>query len=383
MEVAVVGGGIIGVASAYYLADRGVDVTVFDKGTPGNGSTGRANGGIRAQFTSAVSVALSLESMDVWQRFDDLFGMDIEYRRTGYLFLARTAETAARFREHVSLQNDLGVPSERLSPEGAGEHCPGLSIDRYEAAMYSPTDGFADPHLAHQAFISGAREAGASIQANVGVTDIHLSDGRISTIETTDGDHDVEYVVNAAGPWAGRVASMVDHDLPVSPRRRQLLVAQPDPPVTDDLPMTVDMDENVHFRPERDGAAILGGHFAASDPEQDPDNYTKSNDSEWIVRTLEQAADVASYFGPETKVVRGWAGLYTVTPDHHPIIEETRPGFINAVGFSGHGFMQSPATGQVVSELIVDGDAKTVDVTALTADRFERGETLHEGTVID
>jgi sarcosine oxidase subunit beta len=383
MHVAVVGGGIVGLASAYYLAERGVPVTVLEKDALGSGSTGRANGGIRAQFTSGVSVALSRESMAVWDRFEERFGADIDHRRTGYLFLARTADTAERFRENVAVQNDLGVSSEYLGPEAAGERCPGLYTDRYVGATYGPADGFADPHLALQGFSRAATAAGATIETGVAVTDVRTNGGTVVGVETTDGVREADYVVNAAGPWAARVGAMAGLDLPVSPRRRQLLVADPDSPVPADTPMTVDVDASVHFRPERDGRAVVGGRFADRDPERDPDDYRTSSDLDWAAETLEAASEVAEYFGPASGVVRGWAGLYAVTPDHHPIIEETRPGFVSAVGFSGHGFMQSPATGRVVAELIVDGEARTVDVSPLAADRFERGGTLSEGTVID
>ena len=383
MHVAVVGGGIVGLASAYYLAERGVAVTVFERNALGSGSTGRANGGIRTQFTSGVSVALSRESVAVWERFEETFGVDIDHRRIGYLFLARTADTAARFRENVATQNDLGVPSEYLDPAEAAERCPGLYADRYVGATYGPTDGFADPHLALRGFARGAAAAGATVETGVAVTDVRTDDGAVAGVETDEGIREADYVVNAAGPWAARVGAMAGLDLPVSPRRRQLLVARTDPPVPADVPMTVDVDGGAHFRPERDGAAVVGGRFDAADPERDPDAYRTSSDFDWAATALEAAADVADYFGPETEVIRGWAGLYAVTPDHHPIVEETRPGFVNAVGFSGHGFMQAPATGRVVAELVVDGEARTVDVSALSADRFERGTTLHEGTVID
>ena len=383
MRAVVVGGGVVGLASAYYLAERGVDVTVLEKDSIGGGSTGRANGGIRAQFTSGVSVALSKRSIEVWERFEEAFGTDIDYRRTGYLFLARTDETADRFRENVAVQNDLGVGSEYLPPEEAGERCPGLYTDRYVGATYASTDGFADPHLALQGFSRAATAAGATVETGVEVTDVRTDGGAVVGVETTEGSREADYVVNAAGPWAARVGEMAGLDLPVSPRRRQLLVTAPGSPVPADAPMTVDVDDGVHFRPERDGRAVAGGHFTDRDPERDPDRYRTSNDLDWAIETLEHAAGVADYFGPDSEIVRGWAGLYAVTPDHHPIVEETVPGFVNAVGFSGHGFMQSPATGQVVAELVLDGEASTVDVSALTADRFERGETLHEGTVID
>ena len=383
MRVVVVGGGIVGLSSAYYLADRGADVTVLEKRSLGGGSTGRANGGIRAQFTSAVSIDLSRESIRVWERFGEEFDTDIDYRRPGYLFLGRSEGTAARFREHVALQNAHGVESEFLTPDAAAEHCPGLDHEAYVGAAYCPTDGFADPHLGLQGFARAATEAGTDVRTGVEVTDVRVADGAVRGVETTEESLDASFVVNAAGPWATRVGAMAGLGLPVSPRRRQLLVADPERPVPEDVPLTVDVDDGVHFRPERDGRAVVGGQFGGTDPEQDPDRYRESNDVGWAVETLEHAATVADYFGPETELVSGWAGLYAVTPDHHPIIEETRPGFVNAVGFSGHGFMQSPATGQVVSELVLDGEPRTVDVSPLRADRFERGEELYEGSVID
>lgn len=383
MTVVIIGGGIVGLSCAYYLATRGSDVTVLEKSSIGGGSTGRANGGIRTQFTSPVSVKLSKESLAVWETFEAEFGVDIRHRRPGYLFLARTNETTEQFHENVEQQNELGVNSSFLSPTEAKKRCPKLNADNYVAATYNSSDGFADPHLAVQGFSTAATVAGAEIRTNVAVTDILIDDGCVCGVETAEGTVEAECVVNAAGPWAARVGAMAGLDLPVAPKRRQLMVVNPDNAVPETAPMTVDMDGGAHFRPEREGKAVVGGYFDDADPDQNPDAYRKSYDFDWTLETLEQAAEMAEYFGPESEVVQGWAGLYAVTPDHHPIIEETRPGFVNAVGFSGHGFMQSPATGKVVSELVLDGEPKTVDVSALSAVRFAHGRQLTEGTVID
>ena len=377
MDVVVVGGGIVGAASAYYLAERGADVTLVEKSSLGAGSTDRAAGGIRAQFSTAVSIELSKRSIEVWERFEDDFGTDIEYRRPGYMYLARTDETADRLRETVPFQNDHGVPSEFLAPEEAAEHVPRLRTGAYVGTAYCPTDGFADPHLGLQGFSRAAAEAGAEIRTGVEVTDLAVEAGHVA-VGTTDGRYDPEYVVLAAGAWSPKVARMAGVDLPVSPRRRQATVVDPEHPVPESNPLVTDLDAGCYFRPERDGKALVGGHFAEADPEQDPDRYRTSADLDWTVAALEQASGVADYFGPDSEVVRGWAGLYAVTPDHHPIVEESRPGLVVATGFSGHGFMQSPATGRVVSELVLDGEARTVDVSALRADRFERGEALAE-----
>jgi sarcosine oxidase subunit beta len=397
MNVAVVGGGIVGLASAYYLAEEGADVTVYEKRSVGSGSTERSVGGIRAQYSTRVNVELSLASMAVWEDFEAKFGVDIAYRRPGYLFAAREAATARAFEEQVAMQNDLGAPSELLDPEEATEVCPGLRAEEFVAATYSPTDGFADPHLALQGFAEAAREAGAEIRTKTGVTEIHREEGRGTgkgnrgtddgevTGVTAEGErHDCDFVVNAAGPWARRVAAMADVEIPVAPKRRQMLVVEPETPVPEDVPLTIDLDTGSHFRPEREGAALVGGHFATAasdDSDADPDGFDRKTDLDWAAEAIERAADCATYFGPESEIRRGWAGLYAVTPDHHPVIEETVPGLVNAVGFSGHGFQHAPATGQVVAELVFDGESSLVDVSALGSDRFETGELVEERNV--
>ncbi|MEY7848242.1 NAD(P)/FAD-dependent oxidoreductase [Natrarchaeobius sp. A-rgal3] len=402
MRVVVIGGGIVGLASAYELADRGADVVVCERGTVGSGSTERSVGGIRAQFSSPVNVDLSLESIDVWETFDERFGVDVQYRRTGYLFLARSAETAAAFDDRVAMQTDRGVPSEVLSPEAAHERSPAVDPETVVAATYSPTDGFADPHLALQGYARAATDAGVDVRTKTPVTDVLTerdwrsseqggersgagsgersseSSTRVAGVETPDGRLEAEFVVNAAGPWAGRIAAMADVDLPITPKRRQVAVARPETPISEDDPLIVDLEGGTYVRPERDGDALVGGHVGSSDPECDSDGYRTSMDFEWAADALEAVASWTTAFGPESAIKRGWAGLYAVTPDDTAIVEESVPGFVTAAGFSGHGFQHAPATGKLVAELVVDGELSLVDADALSSDRFaderERGE---------
>ncbi|NHN45984.1 FAD-binding oxidoreductase [Halostella sp. JP-L12] len=383
MHTVIVGGGVVGLASAYYLADRGASVTVCEAGSIGGGSTGRSAGGVRAQFSTPVNVDLSRESVRVWESFEAEFGVDIGYRQSGYLFLARDGATADAFREQVTMQNDRGVPSELLSPADLRERWPAIDADQFVAATYCSEDGFADPHLALQGFSTAASEAGAEIRTNAPVTGID-ADGAADagvTVRTPDARIDADYVVNAAGAWAGRVAELAGLDLPVSPRRRQLAVVEPARAVPGTDPLTIDLDRGSYFRPERDGRALVGGHFDDADPDVDPDRYDDSMDLDWAATAVECAADYADYFGPETGVVRGWAGLYAVTPDHHPVMEESAPGVVTAAGFSGHGFQHAPATGQIVADLCLDGETSLVDVSALSSDRFEDGDLVDERNV--
>ena len=380
MRIVVVGGGIVGCSSAYYLAQRGADVVLCERSNIGAGSTERSAGGIRAQFSTPVNVALSRASMRVWDRFEDEFDADISHRRSGYLFLARTDDSVEELAETVAMQNEQGVPSELLTPEEALEHCPGLRADRFRSATYSPTDGFADPHLALQAFATRAREVGVDICTGVEVTDVLRDGNGVTGVETTDGPIDADFVVNAAGPWAGRVAAMAGLDLPILPERRQIAVVDPETPVPESVPLTIDLDTGSYFRPEREGAALVGGHFGG-DTTVDPNAYDHSSDLDWTIDAVEKAAEWTTYFGPDSRIRRGWAGLYAVTPDHHPIIEETIPGFVNAVGFSGHGFQHAPATGQLVTELVLDGEASLVDISGLDSARFADGRTVDERNV--
>ena len=391
MTVVVIGGGIVGLSSAYELAARGVDVVVCERGSIGSGSTERSAGGIRAQFSTPVNVDLSLESMRVWNDFEERFGTDIDYRRPGYLFLARSEGVAAGFEETVAMQNERGVPSEVLSPEEASEHCPGIDPEQFVAATYAPTDGFADPHLALQGYARAAADAGVDVRTKTPVVDVIREESgarddeesrRVVGVETSEGRLEAEYVVNAAGPWASEVAALADVSLPIVPKRRQIAVAQPETPVPASDPLTIDLESGSYFRPERDGDALVGGHLGASDTAADPDAYTRSMDFEWSVDALETVSEWTTYFGPESAVKRGWAGLYAVTPDDSAILEETVPGYITAAGFSGHGFQHAPATGKLVAELVTDGEASLVDIEALSSDRFEEEATRTERNVV-
>jgi len=375
MHVVIVGGGIVGCASAYFLRQRGADVTVVERDAIGSGSTPRAGGGIREQFTTPESIGLSRKSIKVWSEFEASFDVNLEYRRPGYLYLARDEETAQNIRETVELHDEYDIPSEYITPQAAAKHCPGLDPEQYVGGSYCPTDGYANTARALQGFALAAARDGARFRVGRRVTAIdRVEDGyRVQTdAETLDAD----YVVNAAGGWVGQVAAMVDVDLAVSPSRRQLAIVELSDPFDESLPFVTDLDSGSYFR-RRDGeTAFVGGHFTA-EGRADPDRFHRDYDRDWAETALQKAADVTDRF-ERARVRRGWAGLFTMTPDHHPIIEETRPGFVNAVGFSGHGFMQSPATGKLVSELVVDGEASLLDISRLTSDRFERGEALDE-----
>ncbi|WP_160133283.1 NAD(P)/FAD-dependent oxidoreductase [Halococcus salsus] len=379
MHVVVVGGGIVGLSCAYSLAERGVRVTLCEQGRLGGESTQRAAGGIRTQFSTRVNVDLSLASLDVWADFEGTFGVDIGHRRTGYLLLAREASTAANLREDVSLQNERGGESRYLDPAQATDLAAGIHDEPFVAAAYSPLDGFADPNLATQGYVQALDRRNVELRTRTPVTDVLLDgNGAVRAVETPDERIPADAVVDAAGAWAGRLAAMVDVDLPIVPRRRRVLVVEPELPVPEDAPLVIDLDTGLYFRPERAGDALVGGHFGGADPVQNPDDYDEEPGLDWTLRALERASEWTDYFGDRTRVKRGWAGLYAVTPDHHPVVEEVVPGFVVAAGFSGHGFQHAPATGRIVAEIACDGKASLVDIDPLRSRRFETDDGLRD-----
>lgn len=377
MHVVVVGSGIVGASTAYALAREGVDVTVCEKSHVGAGSTG-AGGGIRSQFSTPVNVAFSRASLDVWETFEEEFEAEIRERITGYLFLTRTEETADQLERDVELQRKHGFPNnEVFTPEEATEHCSGLRTEPYVRASFSPEDRFVDPNLALQAYVDAASDAGAEFDLGTAVTDIHQNDGAVTGVETSETTYDCEYVVNAAGVWASELNGMVGLSLPVEPRLRHQLLVRPERSFSPELPLTMDLDTGAVFYPEDDTVMIASGPQEVM-PTVDPDSYTEEASTDWTLDVLESLTELADYFGDETRVTHTISGVYAQTPDSNPIIDEPVPGFVTAVGFSGHGFMHSPATGQIVSEIIVDGEPSLVDVSSLSSRRFTEDDASTE-----
>ncbi|MDG5777196.1 FAD-dependent oxidoreductase [Haloarculaceae archaeon H-GB2-1] len=376
MDVLIIGGGATGASAAWQLSERDdVDVTLCEQGgNVGHGSTPRAAGGIRSMYSTPVHVELSKLAIETWQTFEEDYGVEVDYKNTGYLFGVTNRTQYEQLRQDVWVQNNHGVPTELLDPEAASEHLDGLDTDRYMAVAWNPMDGFADPHAALMAYTRLARENGAQILTDHEVTDLRQDPtGRVRGVEVNGGEKelDADYVVNAAGPWGHRVAAMADVEIPITPKKRHGAMVEPERQVPTDAPLHIDLDSGVYYRPWDEEQALLGGHFQPDDPTVDPDDpnsYEDTTDMDWAAAAMEAAAETADYFGMDTRIVRGWSGVYAITPSNHPIIEESVPGFVNDVGHSGRAFMQSPATGRIVTEIVTEGEAKSVDTTALRTD---------------
>jgi sarcosine oxidase subunit beta len=375
--VVVVGGGVIGTSIAFHLAEAGVgDVLLVERDELASGSTSKAAGGVRAQFSDPLNIQLGARSLAAFAAFGSRPGHEIDFRRVGYLFLLSRPEDVATFERSIALQRQLGVPSRLLDPAEARRLSPPVDTGGLLAAAFSPEDGLATPEAVVQGYAAGARRHGARIETGCELLEVRLAGEEIAAVVTARGVVETPAVICAAGAWSARVGEMVGVELPVTPSRRQVVLTEPVPGLPERLPMTIDMESTFYFH--REGPGLLMGMSL----EDEPPGFNLERDDAWIPRLAEAVARRAPSLA-DVGVAGGWAGLYEVTPDHNALIgEATRPArFLYATGFSGHGFLQGPAVGEVVRDLFC-GRRPPVDVAALAVDRFGVGRDRHERNIV-
>ncbi|GIE30739.1 FAD-dependent oxidoreductase [Actinoplanes italicus] len=369
-EVVVIGGGAMGTSIAFHLAEAGVrDVVLLERDELGTGSTCKAAGGVRAQFSDRINIELGARSLEAFARFGERPGQEIDLHRVGYLFLLSTPEDVASFERDVALQNEMGVDSRVISVAEAKKLSPLIETDGLLAAAWSPDDGHCTPESVVLGYATGARRHGATLFTGVTVTGMEKKGDLVRTVRTDRGDITAGTVICAAGAWSAAVGEMAGTTLPVTPLRRQIIFTEPMPGLAEVVPFTIDFSSTYYFH--REGRGLLMG---MSDPEQETGFHLDYSD-EWLPR-LGAAIGRRAPGLLDVGLRDGWAGLYEVTPDHNAIIgrSATTPNFLYATGFSGHGFLQAPAVGEVIRDLYLDREP-VVDVSPLTVDRFAAGAT--------
>ena len=376
-DVVIVGGGVLGASIAYHLATKGVrDIVVLERDRLGAGSTSRNAGGVRLQFSTEINVRLSQRSIPHFERFADEMGIDPDFRQVGYLFLITADRDAAAFDRSLALWARLGVPARHLDRDEVHALFPELRFDDVRFATFCEKDGHLDPSSLLNGYAARAREKGVRFAESRPATSIDRTNGRVSAVGTPSGAIATETVVDAAGPWAGQVAKLAGIDLPITPLRRQIFVTDPVRALDHDFPLTVEMATSFYFHRES-GGVLMG----MADPADKP-GFDDSVNWDFLPTIVERALDRVPAL-EKANVKTGWAGFYEDTPDKHPLLGRIAsvPGFVSAAGFSGHGLMHAPAAGEAIAELIVDGRT-TLDISALSYDRFTKGELIREHNVI-
>jgi sarcosine oxidase subunit beta len=376
-DVVIVGGGIIGASIAYHLASRGVkDVIVLEREQLGSGSTGRNAGGVRLQFSTEINVRLSLRSLPRIENFATEMGFDPQLRQVGYLFLITEERDIAPFESSLAMWKRLGVPAERLDAAGVRRLFPELLLDDLRFATFCARDGYCDPSSLLNGYVARAKEKGARFRVHEPAIGITREGDRVTAVRTAKGDIACTTVVNAAGAWGAEVGRLAGIELPIRPLRRQIFVTDPVPGLDREFPLTVEFASSLYFHRES-GGVLMG----MADPTDGP-GFDASVNWDFLPTIVERAL----YRLPileRAKVKTGWAGFYEDTPDKHPILGAIPgvDGFLCAAGFSGHGIMHAPATGEAIAELIVDGRT-SFDIAPLAYDRFRRGDLIKEHNVI-
>jgi sarcosine oxidase subunit beta len=377
-SVVIVGGGVLGVSVAFHLAEAGVpDVLLLERHQLGAGSTSKAAGGVRAQFSDALNIALGARSLELFERFRDRPGGAIDLHRVGYLFLLTRREDVEAYEASVALQNELGVPSRMLDPAEVSMLAPIIRSTGILAGAFHAGDGHCTPEGVVAGYAAGARQHGARLLTGVEVTGVETASSTsgpstITGVVTSAGTVRTEAVICCAGAWSGRVGEMAGVHLPVTPVRRQILVTEPLPALASELapptmPMTIDVATTFHLHREGPGI-LLGMSYRAERP-----GFSTDVCEEWLP-DLTAAVQMRAPRLLDVGVARAWAGLYENTPDHNALIGEAAgvARFLYATGFSGHGFLQGPAVGEVVRDLYL-GREPFVDVAPLSATRFADG----------
>ncbi len=292
------------------------------------------------------------------------------------MFLLSEEKDKHTFRRNVDLQKTLGVETVWLSGDEIRRRLPQMRLDNISAGTFNDKDGLADPNGVVMGYINHAQRLGVQAMTETPVTGIQLRAGRMTGVETSAGRISTSVIINTAGPWAGLIGNMAGIDIPITPIRRQMLTTSPLPAIPRDFPFVIDFAQSLYFH--REGEGLLTG---MSNPNEQP-GFDQRIDPDWEMIAME-AAIARLPFLESAGLASHWAGLYEITPDAHPIFGATPVGgFFTCTGFSGHGFMHCPIAGKLMSEIILDGKSRTVDVSMLDLQRFSEGRLIHEYNVI-
>jgi len=372
-EIVIVGGGVMGLAIAYYLARRGLDdVVVLERGYLAEGASGRNGGGVRQQWSTEINIRLMQESVDLCRRFAVDVGVNVWFRQGGYLFLARSAKEVARLEKNIAIQNKCGVATRMLEPVAAQEIVPELDLTGIVGAAYNPTDGILFPWPFLWGYARQAAAHGVRIFTQTAVTQLTATEDGGFTVDTPRGTVRARRVINATGAWSPKLAKLIGVDVPTYPIRHEICSSEPLKPFL--RPMVSELSSGLYcsqsMRGEIVGGVTVPGHGST---------YAMGSTLEFLATYARRLVKLMPILG-DIKILRQWAGPYDQSPDGNPIVGASpeHPNFFLACGFVGHGFMMAPIVGKLYAEWLTGG-AKHEIFERYTLARFRDGSAAaHE-----
>lgn len=347
-DVVIVGGGVMGVSVAWHLAAKGVkNIVVIEKSRFGKGSSAKPLGGVRANFSDPANIALGKRSLERFQSFKEDFGIDIGLHTVGYLFLARNEDETQCLITSTEVQNSMGVEARVVDPQEAAQINPFLDPSALTAAAYTPNDGYAEPAKVVAGYIAAASKLGVVFLDHTEVLGVEVNAGEIEKVETSRGEIRCGTLINCAGAWGGKLSALVGVDMPIEPVRRLIGITAPAPANAPypTVPFTLDLSTTMYHHNAGKGMLIGISH------QQEP-SFNREFGFDWLEEYNAAAKIIAPSLYKPT-VVKGWAGLYENTPDHNAFIGQDTciSNYFYATGFSGHGFLQAPAVGELMADL--------------------------------
>lgn len=352
-DVIIIGGGIMGCSTGFQLAQRGFNVAIFEKDSIGAGPSGRSSAIIRQHYSNELTARMALYSLGIFQNFEERVGGECGFMKTGFVMLA-SAKDQEGLAANVAMQQGVGVQTELVTPETLKEIMPGLATDELVAAAYESESGFADPYLTVTSYAAAARRVGVKIYQNTMVKGINFESGKVVGINTDTERIDAPIVLNCGGAWGARVAKLAGVDVPINSCRVQVAFFKRPKGYESDHPVVADFTRATYFRSETGGLTLVGLiDPAEADAVVDPDRFNENTDMDFVLDVGERLIERFPAM-EESETAKGYASLYGITPDWHPIIDELIPGsgFYISAGFSGHGFKLAPATGVMTADLV-------------------------------
>ena len=372
-DVVIVGGGVMGCSLLYHLAQRGAtQALLLEREVLGAGSTGLSQAICRMHYSNPITASMAWSSLQVYNNFPELVGGDSGFVKTGYLVVVEDVDRPS-LELNIAMQQELGINVGLVKGDELRELAPMMQTFEGESFAWEPESGYANPYLVTRSFADRARELGAEIAMRSPATGIEISGGRVRAVLTEEGRVATPVAVIAAGPWANSLTAGVGVEFPLVPVRHQVALATRPTDLLPGHPIVGDIAQSLSFRPESPTLTMIG--FA--EDEAEVDNYDQGIDQAHAADALARVARRMPSMR-DSYLRGGWSGLFTTTPDWHPILDRVPgvEGLYCMVGFSGHGFKLAPAIGQAMAELVLDGQASSVDLSPLRFSRFEEGDLV-------